>query len=46
MPAELMLGTEYHMNHLKDEMLGYNRVIDQKQTQRVHSYKMSGKIRS
>ena len=30
MPAELMLGTEYHMNHLKDEMLGYNRVIDQK----------------
>lgn len=30
MPAELMLGTEYNMNHLKDEMLGYNRVIDQK----------------
>lgn len=30
MPAEIMLGTEYNMNHLKDEMLGYNRVIDQK----------------
>ncbi len=29
MPAELTLGTEYNLNELKDESLGYNRLIEQ-----------------
>jgi outer membrane receptor for ferrienterochelin and colicins len=29
MPAELTMGTEYSINQMKDEMLGYNRIIDQ-----------------
>lgn len=30
MPSELTMGTEYSMDNVKDEMLGYNRIIDQK----------------
>lgn len=30
MPAELTLGAEYNDNNLRDQMLGYNRTIDQR----------------
>jgi outer membrane receptor for ferrienterochelin and colicins len=30
MPAELTMGAEYSNNQMKDEMPGYNRIIDQK----------------
>jgi len=30
MPAELTIGTEYYLDELHDQILGYNRTIDQK----------------
>ena len=44
MPSDLTAGLEYSFDHLKDEMIGYNRFTNQKVHIESAFCRMSGKI--